>query len=157
MGKISDKTSIMEYLNSGGLQLHNLENITNKFGEYFSTVGNKFAEKIVKPNKYIDEYLGSIRSNDKSLFLQRTTPYELLKLIKRLPNKRSSGHDGINNTILKEIGEYICIPMSYLFNESITTGVFPKVMKIAEVVPLYKGKSRYEVENYRPISLLLTI
>ena len=38
-----------------------------------------------------------------------------------------------------------------------TTGVFPDVMKIAEVVPLYKGKARYEVENYRPISLLLTI
>ena len=74
-----------------------------------------------------------------------------------LPNKRSSGHDGINNIILKEIGEYICIPMTYLFNESMTTGVFPDVMKIAEVVPLYKGKARYEVENYRPISLLLTI
>ena len=38
-----------------------------------------------------------------------------------------------------------------------TIGVFPDTMKIAEVVPLYKGKSRYEVENYRPISLLLTI
>ena len=30
-------------------------------------------------------------------------------------------------------------------------------MKIAEVVPLHKGKARSEVENYRPISLLLTI
>ena len=30
-------------------------------------------------------------------------------------------------------------------------------MKTADVVPLYKGKSRYEVENYRPISLLITI
>ena len=86
-----------------------------------------------------------------------TTPYELLKLMNCLPNKRSSGHDGINNIILKEIGEYICIPMTYLFNESMTTGVFHDVMKIAEVVPLYKGKARYEVENYRPISLLLTI
>ena len=75
----------------------------------------------------------------------------------RLPNKRSSGHDGINNIILKEIGEYICIPMTYLFNESMTTGVFPDVMKIAEVAPLNKSKARYEVENYRPISLLLTI
>ena len=75
----------------------------------------------------------------------------------RLPNKRSSGHDGINNIILKEIGEYICTPLTYLFNESMTMGVLPDTMKIAEVVPLYKGKARYEVENYRPISLLLTI
>ena len=75
----------------------------------------------------------------------------------RLPNKKSSGHDGINNIILKEIGEYICTPLTYLFNESMTMGVFPDAMKIAEVVPLYKGKARYEGENYRPISLLLTI
>ena len=30
-------------------------------------------------------------------------------------------------------------------------------MKIAEVVPLYKGKSRIHKENYRPISLLITL
>ena len=30
-------------------------------------------------------------------------------------------------------------------------------MKIAEVVPLYKGKSTDELVNYRPISLLLTM
>ena len=41
--------------------------------------------------------------------------------------------------------------------KSMNTGVFPDSMKRAEVVPLYKGKSRYEVENYRPISLLIMI
>ena len=157
LGKITDKTSIIEHLNSKGLQLHNPEDITNKFGEYFSTVGRKFAEKIASPNKNINEYLCSIRSNEKTLFLHPTTPYELLKLMKKLPNNRSSGHDGINNIVLKEISEYICIPLTELFNKSMNIGVFPDAMKIAEVVPLYKGKSRYEVENYQPILLLLTI
>ena len=155
--KISDKTSIIEYLNSDGLQLHNPEDITNKLCDHFSTVGNKFAEKIASPYKSIDEYLCLIRSNENSLFLHPTTPYELLKLMNHLPNIRSSGHDRINNIILKEIGEYICTLITYLFNESMTTGVFPDVMKIAEVLPLYKGKARYEVENYSTISLLLTI
>ena len=40
---------------------------------------------------------------------------------------------------------------------SLTTGVFPDTMKIAEVVPLYKGKNPYEECNYRPISLLTTM
>ena len=133
------------------------QKITNKFGAYFSTVWSKFAKKIASPNKNINEYLCSIRRNETTLFLHPTTPCELLKLMKQLPNKRSSGHDGINNIVLKEISEYICIPLTDLFNESMKTGVFPDVMKIAEVVPLYKGKSRHEVENYRPISLLLTI
>ena len=36
-------------------------------------------------------------------------------------------------------------------------GEFPKAMKMSEVVPLHKGKSREMPENYRPISLLITI
>ena len=31
------------------------------------------------------------------------------------------------------------------------------MMKIAEIIPLYKGKKWDEVVNYRPISLLMTI
>ena len=115
-GKINDKTSIIEYLNSNGVQLHNPEDITNHFGEYFATVGNKFADKISKPTRNIDEYLRAIRSNEKSIFLQPTTPQEVQKLIKNLPNKRSSGHDGINNVILKEICDQISTPLSHLFN-----------------------------------------
>ena len=148
LGKINDKTSVIDHLNLNGLQLHSPEDITNKFGEYFSTVGREFAEKNASPNKNITKYLSSIRSNDKMLFLHPTTPCKLFKLLKKLPNKRSSGHDGINNIILKKISEYICIPLTDLFNESMNTGVFPDTMKIAEVVPLYKSKSRYEVENY---------
>ena len=37
------------------------------------------------------------------------------------------------------------------------TGIFPDIMKLAEVVPLYKGKSRENETNYRPISLLTTM
>ena len=37
------------------------------------------------------------------------------------------------------------------------TGIFPKQMKTAVVIPLYKNKERDYVNNYRPISLLLTI
>ena len=38
-----------------------------------------------------------------------------------------------------------------------TQGIFPDCMKIAEVVPLFKGKDRELCTNYRPISLLITI
>ena len=37
------------------------------------------------------------------------------------------------------------------------TGKFPELMKLAEVVPLYKGKA-WDIEmNYHPISLLTTM
>ena len=36
-------------------------------------------------------------------------------------------------------------------------GTFPEKMKLAEVVPLYKSKEKFLMNNYRPISLLITI
>ena len=34
------------------------------------------------------------------------------------------------------------------------TGVFPDALKISEVIPIHKGGSTEEINNYRPISLL---
>ena len=37
---------------------------------------------------------------------------------------------------------------------SITKGNFPNELKIARVIPLYKGEDTQLIENYRPISVL---
>ena len=74
-----------------------------------------------------------------------------------MPNKCSSGHDNVKNILLKELLTQISPILEALFNESLATGEFPDKMKIADVVPLYKSKEHDVVENYRPISLLLTI
>ena len=47
--------------------------------------------------------------------------------------------------------------MADLFNLSFTTGVFPFVLKIAKVVPVFKKDSKLDYSNYRPISLLSNI
>ena len=80
-----------------------------------------------------------------------------MKLIDSLPNKTSSGHDNISNVLLKKIKESISQPLASLFNESMQEGLVPDIMKIADVIPLHKSKSKTETTNYRPISLLLTI
>ena len=59
--------------------------------------------------------------------------------------------------MLKELKDVISTPLADIFNSSLNTGVFPDLMKLGEIVPLHKGSSRDEVENYRPISLLLMI
>ena len=44
-----------------------------------------------------------------------------------------------------------------IFNQSLSNGVFPEVMKLAEIVPLFKSNDKTLTENYRPISLLITL
>ena len=63
----------------------------------------------------------------------------------------------INNKLLKLIKTKIAVPLEIVFNVSIENSIFPDKMKLAEIVPLYKCKSRLEPGNYRPISLLPTI
>ena len=91
------------------------------------------------------------------MFLHPTNKGEIRALINKLPNKHSSGFDDISNYLLKKICSEILTPLELIFNNSLTTGKFPIDMKKADVVPLYKNKSRDQMTNYRPISLLLTI
>ena len=88
------------------------------------------------------------------------TETEVAKFIKQLPMKTSSGHDNKdnnNNVLLKSIGVHLLTPLTRIFNDSISMGIFPDIMKLADVVPLYKVKERFLESNYRPISLLTTI
>ena len=157
-GKSNNKDNLIDSLKVDNLHVYESQKIANTFGNYFATVGEKFANKIPKPNRNIEEYLDKkIRQNENSLFMNPCTESEVLKLIGQLPRKASGGHDNISNILLKEIGPTILPVLVEIFNESIKNGIFPNTMKLAEVIPLYKGKERYIESHYRPISLLTTI
>ena len=98
-----------------------------------------------------------LQSNKSSLFLEPTCKKEIKQIVSTLPSKSSSGHDNISNILLKEIIDPLANVLVDVFNKSMVTGIFPSVMKLAEIVPLYKSKERYLENNYRPISLLMTI
>ena len=44
--------------------------------------------------------------------------------------------------------------LSQIFNENIEKVNFPNELKYADITPVYK-KSKYENENYRPVSIML--
>ena len=71
-----------------------------------------------------------------------------------LPSKLSSGFDSISCRLTKEIKSCIAEPLKTIINKSFTEGTFPKCLKQANVVPLYKKKARTDPTNYRPVSLL---
>jgi hypothetical protein len=71
-----------------------------------------------------------------------------------LKPKNSTGYDGIPNKILKHCVHFVSKPLTYIYNCSLTTGIFPERCKFAIVQPIYKKEERKEINNYRPISLL---
>ena len=85
------------------------------------------------------------------------TSLEVKSVLESLQLGKSSGPDGINNRILKELSSPLSRPLSNLFNYSMSKGIFPDIWKEANVSPLFKKDDPSSVSNYRPISLLNTI
>ena len=142
VGKVNNKCEIIDHIKVDNIRCYSSQLIANEFGKFFSNVGKRYAEKIPDPKHKREHYLGKIESQIKSIYLEPTTTNEIERLIDKLPNKTSSGYDNVNNVLLKKLKVELLQPLMIIFNNSLSSGKFPKQMKIAIVVPLYKNKER---------------
>ena len=156
-GKMNDKSNAIKYLKVENIEIYDTKIISEEFAKHFSSVGSMYANKITQSHNTFNQYLRNIPNNPISMFMAPTSRTEIEKLIDKLPNKTSKGHDDISNILLKRIKSTISHPLEIIFNKSIQDGVFPEDMKQADVIPLHKSKEKFIVNNYRPISLLLTM
>ena len=89
-----------------------------------------------------------------TLFFYRVTKIEIANLIATLKNKNSVGSDGISSKILKTAAPIISSYLKTAFNKCIAECVFPRSLKIAKIIPIFKAGDRKLTSNYRPISIL---
>ena len=60
--------------------------------------------------------------------------------------------------LLNLLFPYIYIsPLVHILNLSLNQGVFPSELIIARVIPIYKCCDKMQINNYRPVSLLVFI
>ena len=156
-GKTRNKHDVIDSLKVDSVCLETGPEIANEFAKHFSSVGKKYAGLVSEGKTDTKFSPACIPSSNKTIFLDATSPSEINNLIRSLPNKRSAGYDNINNLLLKDIASAVVLPLSIIFNKSLSEGIFPDKMKLSDTAPLHKGKDRSIVDNYRPIWLLITI
>ena len=78
---------------------------------------------------------------------------EIIDIIKNLKHSRP-GWDAISANVVKVTYPCFIEPLAHIMNLSITQGVFPKELKLAKVIPLYKASDPMVFSNYRPVSVL---
>ena len=86
---------------------------------------------------------------------QSLSANELKDAFFSLKTNKSPGADEINFNVIKHCFGELCGPLKYLFDLSLQSGVFPDLMKIAIVSPIFKTGDTADISNYCPISILL--
>ena len=129
--------------------------IANEMNHYFSTIGQTLADEIDSTGlPSMESYLGQ---KPPSNFTFRPTNHDkIAKILKDFTPKNSCGIDGISSALVKTLtSDQLIDALVFAVNQSLTSSVFPKQLKISKIVPLFKNKGKiWHFENWRPVALL---
>lgn len=79
---------------------------------------------------------------------------DVIKTFRSLNLKNTSDLFGISVKFIGYIINDIATYLADIFNDCITEGVFPDLMKHSKIVPLFKSGNKHDPTNFRPISIL---
>jgi hypothetical protein len=145
-----------EYFKVNEEKIYDEKTIAEKFNSFFANIGSDLAAKIhSNSNKSINDFL--TEDWQCKFNFMPVNALDIKKVIKKLPNKNSSGHDDLSNKLIKHITEALAEPLSLIVNQSFCTGIFPDLLKLSKVIPIFKKDDDFIFTNYRPISLLPVI
>ena len=80
-------------------------------------------------------------------------PDKVLKQLKNLNVSKSCGPDNCHPYFLRECAEEIYVPLSEIFQKSVSTGEVPKDWKTANITCIFKKGNKQDPGNYRSVSL----
>ena len=129
--------------------------ICNEFNKYFNSIASVLNSNIMESEiagckfKSFEEFM--MPSNENSIFLNDCSEAELLEIISQLDNNKASD---IPIRIIKKSSHVICPYLVTYFNECMANGIFPDVLKVGKVTPIFKKGNAEELGNYRPVSTL---
>ena len=112
------------------------KDISSCFNNYFTTIASKLANSLSKtssPKPLNTVYICS------SLFIKPVIDEDIIREINLLDNSKCDDTYDIPVKIVK-LSKYIIAPtLCYLINYCICKSIFPNALKIAKVLPIYKG------------------
>ena len=98
------------------------------------------------------------RKTDKCFSFGPVTYDDILKKkTNNLDTAKASQQSDIPTKILKQNSDYFAGYFCGNINQCISKSMFPPDLKLADVTPVYKNKSKNSKDNYRPVSILSNI
>ena len=112
---------------------------------------NRFSKQI--PINDSISHLDYLTTTSKTFELRTTNSSDVFTLLSRLSKSKATGLDKISAKLIRKCPDLIANSLCTIFNRSITCGIFPDEWKCSKVIPLFKQGERFDLNNYRPISV----
>jgi ribonuclease P/MRP protein subunit RPP40 len=119
--------------------------ITNMLNKYFQSVFITDDKKAITIEKKVETRFDLSRDD--------ITEDEVNELLGELKVDKGAGPDGMHPKLLKELRAQLAKPLVEIFRSSIDSSEVPQEWRDANVTPIFKGGSKTEAKNYRPISI----
>ena len=135
------------------------QQISDVCNHHFVSIGDKLSRNIAQTQLSAKETLRSfsVLPSKPKFTLKLVTPIQVYDIFKKLLNSKATGIYEIPNKLLIACSDIISPHLSQIFNISLTTKCYPDSLKFAKGAPVYKGGDKDNLDNYRPISVLLTV
>lgn len=152
------KVSITKLIDENGDIINTPLDIAENFNKFFSEIATKLKTETgtrtgpVGDRDYIKFLQPQIES---SIYLRPVETEEINEIINKFENKTTSDTKISALKIANGSHSFQCV-LANVISISFEQGLFPEQLKTAKVVPIHKDGSKFDVKNYRPISLLPT-
>uniref|UniRef100_A0A2S2QAG3 Uncharacterized protein n=1 Tax=Sipha flava TaxID=143950 RepID=A0A2S2QAG3_9HEMI len=148
----SNKSSIPSSVKWDDVVADNIENTSKLFANYFSSVYSCNNIPIMPQELPYTNYCQDHNLNSWVIF-----ETEILDSFGSLNQASGAGPDSLPPIFLTSCLPVLIKSLHYLFNRSLSIGVFPHFWKKSYITPTFKSGDRSNVTNYRPISKLSII
>ena len=142
--KMKTRSGIGDLKNENGEWISDDHEKANELNSFFSSVFTK------NENDNMPEFQPNITSSVCDITITKQKVESMLKL---LNVSKSTGPDEFHPRFLKETAVSIALPVTILFNKSLTEGTIPQEWKLANVTCIHKSGDKTAASNYRPISI----
>ena len=129
-----------------------------------------FNEAFIEKVKTIKESLKSVKDTSETTQTRATllglksgdikfgkvTEKDVMKVIKEMKPSKAVDMQGISPFVLKLAAPVLATPLAFVIGGSLAMAKVPKCWKEALIHPLHKKKSKKQMQNYRPVSILST-
>lgn len=129
-------------INYDGKTSSNYDEISNMFSKFFQSV--------YKPSDINRICPRNLSNNNNLIDIPVISEDNIILTLDSF--KVGCGPDKIPSTVLKQFSASLALPLSILFNKSLTCGIFPEIWKTSKITPIFKSGLRTDVTNYRGIA-----